>query len=370
MNIQVQPYQAQHIPLVKQFNKRLENGNASARFSESNIPSWLPKSESSRLYQEYFLAIDNGAVRGAYILKYQDFLINGQIISIAAYQLPISEGIINPDFVNIGMLLTLDALKKLPELFVLGMGGYSEQLPQLLEAMRWSICEIPFYFKVICPFNFLRRISFLRKSLLRRILLDSLAYTGTGWLAIHASRALRSRKIRSGSLSVIQIEEFDEKAEFLWNEVKNNYKMIAVRDQETLKILYPQSSSRFIRIGIFENQQYIGWAVLLDTPMSNHKQFGSMRVGSVVDCLAHPTNAGKILSCATDYLVERKVDIIVANHSHVMWKDVFNNIGYIKGPSNFLFGASRNLAKHVRPFEANEKQIYFMRGDGDGPINL
>jgi len=370
MNIQIQPYQARHIPLVKQFNKRLENGNALSRFPESNTPSWLPKSESSRLYQEYFLAINNGTVRGGYILKYQEFFINGQIIPIAAYQLPISEGIINPDFVNIGMLLTLTALKKSPELFVLGMGGYSEKLPQLLKAMRWSICEIPFYFKVIDPFNFLRKISFLRKTLLRKVLFDSLAYTGTGWLAIHAFQALRSRKIRPGLLSVNQIEAFDEKADFLWNEVKNDYKMIAVRNQETLNILYPKSSSRFKRIEIFEDQQYIGWAVLLDTPMSNHKQFGSMRVGSVVDCLAHPTNACKILSCATNYLIKRKVDIIVANHSHVMWKDSFNQLGYIQGPSNCLFAASRDLAKDIRLFEANEKQIFFMRGDGDGPINL
>lgn len=249
------------------------------------------------------------------------------------------------------------------------MGGYSEQLPKLLKTMRWNICENPFYLKVANPFNFLRKISFLRKSLLRSVLFDFLAYTGSGWLAISALQSLKNCKVSSGHLSVKQVDKFDEKSEFLWDKVKNNYKLIAVRNRDTLNILY-SNSVRFKHIEIFENQQYIGWAILLDTQMDNHKQFGSMRVGSIVDCLAHPDNACKILSIATNYLLNCKVDIIVANHSHYRWGAAFNRLGFIQGPSNFLFAASRELSKLINPLEKNKAQLYFMRGDGDGPINL
>ena len=167
-----------------------------------------------------------------------------------------------------------------------------------------------------------------------------------------------------------EIEHFDEKADLLWDKVKGNYIMIALRNQHTLNILYSQSTNRFIKIEVFCEQKYIGWAVFLITSMDHHKQFGSMRVATVVDCLAHPDNALKVLKVAKDYLLKYNVDIVVANHSHEIWGKAFKKLSFIQGPSNFLFAASRNLSKLVNPFELNKKQIYFMRGDGDGPINL
>jgi hypothetical protein len=139
MRLQIQPFQAEHIPLVQQFNERLANGKATYRFPEAPIPAWLPRVENGHLYQEYFLAMQNNKVRGGYILKHQDFYINSKVIPIADYQLPISEGIINSEFADVGILLIVDALKKEPKLFALGMGGYSEHLPQLLKAVRWHL---------------------------------------------------------------------------------------------------------------------------------------------------------------------------------------------------------------------------------------
>ena len=104
--------------------------------------------------------------------------------------------------------------------------------------------------------------------------------------------------------------------------------------------------------------------------MTNHKQFGSMRVGSIVDCFSSPENSIKIISCATNYLKNCNVDIIVSNHSHFSWNKSFEQIGYIQGPSNYLFAASKELCKEIEPFNENSDQFFFMRGDGDGPINL
>jgi hypothetical protein len=169
-----------------------------------------------------------------------------------------------------------------------------------------------------------------------RVLLDFLAYSGIGWIAMHTIQTFRTRKAITTSALVENPEEFDHKVDLLWNSVKNGYKMIAVRDQKTLNLLYPKSSLRFKRLDILENQEYIGWAVLLATPMNHHKQFGSMRVGSIVDCLAHADNAGKILGCAEGYLRNCGVDILVANHSHKSWCNAFEELGFIRGPSNFL----------------------------------
>jgi hypothetical protein len=42
----------------------------------------------------------------------------------------------------------------------------------------------------------------------------------------------------------------------------------------------------------------------------------------------------------------------------------------LRGPSNFIFAAAKPLAEKLIPFESKQHEVYFMRGDGDGPVNL
>ena len=44
--------------------------------------------------------------------------------------------------------------------------------------------------------------------------------------------------------------------------------------------------------------------------------------------------------------------------------------GFLRGPSNFIFAASKNLAKLLEPFDSAKDEIHINRGDGDGPIHL
>ncbi len=112
------------------------------------------------------------------------------------------------------------------------------------------------------------------------------------------------------------------------------------------------------------------YAVMLDTQMSKHRQFGAMRVGSFVDGLASASDAGKVVSAATTHLERQGVDLIVSNQSHAAWCSAFSAAGFLRGPSNFLFGGSRKLAELLKSQGVESDQIYLNRGDGDGPINL
>ena len=167
---------------VARFNARLRAGGIREQFPASPIPAWLPKIPGRRLYQEYFLAADNGSnVRGAYILKHQDFQIGGQVVPIADFHLPISEGAVDRAYVQVGVQLLLDARQRQPLLYALGMGGYDEPLPRLLKACRWEMFSVPFFLRVVRPAAFLRNIAHLRQTPLRRGLLDFLACTGLGY---------------------------------------------------------------------------------------------------------------------------------------------------------------------------------------------
>ena len=146
--------------------------------------------------------------------------------------------------------------------------------------------------------------------------------------------------------------------------------MVAVRDHEVLQLLYPRRETRFHRLKVSQGDRLLGWAVLLDTQMSNHKQFSQLRVGSLVDGFASTSDAGTVVKAATQFLERRGVDLIVSNHSHKQWGDALKASGYLSGPSNYLFAASRALDKLLKQSKTENDQTFINRGDGDGPINL
>ena len=369
MAIAVQPYSEDRIPDVKEFNQRLAAGGIAPEFHfpESNVPHWLPKAAGRRIYQEYYLAVDRGDVHGGFILKYQDFSLNGSTLPLAYYHLPVSEGIVNKAYASVGVLMLRSAMKLNPMLFALGMGGFDRPLPTMLKAMGWKLSAVPFYFRVQNPAAFLRQIAPLRQSFGRRTLAAIAANTGIGWVAIKALHQLRTKAV--GETRAESITSFGGWADDLWQECSPHYTLIADRSSPTLNILYPQGKN-FLCMRVMQGWETIGWAVVLDTQMRENKYFGNLRVGSVADAIASPENSAAVVHAATRYLQERGVDLIICNHSHLAWGNAFRSLGYLEGPSNFIFAASKPLAAKLPPAEATAHQAYFMRGDGDGPVNL
>lgn len=370
--IAIQPYAERHVEAVRRFNERLSAGGQPSRFPLSPVPAWLPHIPGRKIFQEYFLAVeDDGEVRGGYILKHQDFWVKDRVLPIADFQLPISEGTVDRRFPQIGLLLLRDALARQPLLYGLGIGGHGEPLAELLQAAGWSMFSIPFFFRVVRPARFCRNIAFLRRSPARRFILDLSAATGLGWLGIRAYQAFHGRKpSTASSTQVEQVDEFAAWADDLWDSCKRQYGMSAVRDAETLRILYPQENNRFIRLKITAGSRTIGWAVLLDSQLSGHKHFGDMRLGSIADCFASTENAAAVVSAGRRFLESRGVDLIVSNQSHAAWQRGFRESGFLDGPSNFIFAASKKLADTLQCESIGNDDLHFNRGDGDGPIHM
>jgi hypothetical protein len=370
MNIEIKLYDYDMVPAVRNFNSRLKMANVSHKFPETHISKVLPKQTGRKIYQEYFLAVHNSSVRGGYLLKHQEFSIGGKIVSIADYQLPLSEGIIDKKYFFVGLQLLSHALKRQPLLICLGIGGLERSIAQILTHMRWNIFLVPFYFKIYNAYRFLRNISYIRKTPLTKITLDTMATLGVGGLI----RLFQLRAVNTGLLGhtyhAEEIADFSVWADDLWAVCREKYSMVAVRDSITLNILYPVEDSRCIRLKICKGTAVVGWAVLLDTRMSAHKHFGNMRVGSIVDCLALPEHADGVIRVATKFLEMRKVDMIVSNQSHHSWCEALRKAGFFRGPSNYVFAASRQLSLLLKPFDLNKTGFHINRGDGDGPLHL
>ena len=79
--------------------------------------------------------------------------------------------------------------------------------------------------------------------------------------------------------------------------------------------------------------------------MRDHKQFGDMRVGTIVDCLGPPDCAPGIVRAAARVLEQRGVDLIVSNQLHAAWSRALLESGFRTGPSNYLLALSPALAE-------------------------
>ena len=91
-----------------------------------------------------------------------------------------------------------------------------------------------------------------------------------------------------------------------------------------------------------------------------------MTLGSIVDCLSLKGYETTIINKTSDLLQKKGSDLIISNQSHVFWKNAFKKNLFFRGPSNFIFASSINLAKNI----LSDEDIHITRGDGDGPINL
>jgi hypothetical protein len=368
MPVVIQPYRQEHEAAVQDFNTRLKNGGAASdlvfyRYAE---PRWLPHVEGSRVYNQYFVATDNGVVRGGYALKHQNFFFqDGDVRSVGYYHHPLSEGIVDKSHAVVGSLLLKDAMNRAPLLYCLGMGGYENPLPKMLVRLGWSHCAVPFYFKVLNPSRFLREMQALRTSKGRKLLMDVGAATGAGWAALKFSEAIRKIKSSKPEPFVVEkVEDFSEWVNPLWERERKNCALTAVRDCETLRLLYPADDSHFTRLRIRRGSEDIGWAVVGER--RKDPKYGSMRVGSVVDCWAPARDATAIIQAATDTLKKNGMDLIVSNQSHSAWCDALENSGFMTADSNFIFAASKKLAALLDPFEETKSRMHFTRADGDG----
>ena len=137
-----------------------------------------------------------------------------------------------------------------------------------------------------------------------------------------------------------------------------------LRNSKYLNELY--SSERFIKLKFFHNNKLVGWSVALCTKLNNHKQFGNMQLGSIIDCLSLKNYEFEIINKTTEILKEKGSNLIVSNQTHIFWQNAFKKNIFIRGISNFIFASSKSLSNKIK----TNKFMHITRGDGDGPINL
>src|SRR2546426_4749273 len=123
MTFSIKPFTDDLIHAVKDLNSRLTTGGAPPefRFFEHPVSEWLPRMSGRRIYEEYFVLLQDGVARGAYVFKHQDFSFNGQIRSVGLQHWTLSEGIIDKAYSAVALQMLRHVLREQPLIYGLGM---------------------------------------------------------------------------------------------------------------------------------------------------------------------------------------------------------------------------------------------------------
>ena len=192
----IRAYVAEHEPAVAEFNDRLQAGGSAFSFRTS--------APAAGEQWSAFVAVDHDkdsgrpAVRGGYIGVRHRFSVCGEDVDVHHLKLPLSESTVDPQYNAVGVQLLVDAQRRYPLSFVLGMGGRHGVLPRMLESLGWTLADVPFFFRVTRPSRFLRQVSWLRTTPTRALTLDLLAASGLGLgiLPVHAWLGRRTSRRR------------------------------------------------------------------------------------------------------------------------------------------------------------------------------
>ncbi|HXF83168.1 MAG TPA: hypothetical protein VNN19_10495, partial [bacterium] len=343
MALHVVPHEPALAPAVQAFNTRLAAGGIAWRFPEDPVPDWLPPQTGATTSQEYFVLTDGGEVRGGYCLRWQEVSIRGERHRAASFHLPVSEGTVNSAYSLVGTWLLRDAERREPRLFGVGMRGARSPVARLVRALGWPVIGVPFYFKICDGARVFRNVTYLRRGPLSAALLDLAARSGLASVGAWLAAAVLTRVNRSGA-AVESVPTFGPWADAVWEAAAPAYGFCADRRSAALNAVYPAEAPGLDRLRVTVRGEAVGWAVIQDVTVTDHEHVGTLRLGTLVDGLAHPRYARAVVAAAVRALETRGVDLIASNQSHPAWRAGLRAAGCIRGPTTFLFTCAPRLA--------------------------
>ncbi|WP_293682574.1 hypothetical protein [uncultured Phenylobacterium sp.] len=320
--------------------------------------------------RDYYLALeDDEVVRAGFCLKREEFLLDGEAVTLASFQGPVSEGLVNPAYGMLAFRLFRDMEAMQPNLFA---WGPTERVMELMLRLKWRQFFMPLQVKVLNAGRFLRESTYLRGSPRNRIALDALAVTGLGAMGLHLGQGLlAAHAAGQAGIDASEVASFGPWADEVWQVASPAYRLIARRDATNLNALLPHGAwphATILRMA--RGDEVVGWAAIRDTQFADDRRFGPQKVGTVLDALARPGYEAAVLSQASIALRRRGVDAIVSNFTHPIWTAAFGAAGFfsIRGRRPLLFAPAAMAT--IKDDAVVTDGLHLTPLDGDGPLGL
>lgn len=368
MRVVVRRFESGDTDAVERINHRLERAANEHRVYPEDLSTNPDADLAIRpINDSLFVATDGEEIRGGAWLREQYFWVDGARHRVGWLKYPVAESLIDPQYAGVPASMLMQLLRQQPHLMALGMGGHDAPFARLLAGIKWRSYTIPFLFRISRPFNVLRGLSHARRRAWLRRLMDVAAWSGAGWVA---HRALHAGTGRIGrSLTVTTEGAFAPWADSVWEDCRDGYGALAVRDAKTLDFLYPSSYPNLHRLRVSRGGTDIGWVCgqILPPGGSLAAQFGNLTVGVVTDTLARPSDATEVLAAGVRHLEDLGVDLVITYLSHEAWVAAARRMRFLPGPSAFAFYWSPQ-AESLLVQGALATRCHITRSDGDGPI--
>ena len=369
MAIQIVEYTDRERTAALAFNERLRTAGAPTDFLLPEHGNNGAGAADAPVRWTHYLALDEDAARGGFLLMEQTGWLNGATVPVANYQSPLSEGICDSRHGLVGMHMVRFVERRIPHVFAVGMGAPDRPLPRLLAAAGWSLRAVPFFARIVRPARVLRELPLFRQRRPLDLATRAAAATGLGWAGIRALQGKGAiERLRAGRLRLDRLTRWDDWTTTLWETVRGGCSFATVRDRAALERLYPLDDARYHVYAATIGGRPVGWAVALKTPMREHRHFANLTVVTILDAVAQPPFAAPLLARVVRE-VEHDADLVVTNQSHEMWQAACRRCGFLPGPSNFLFAASRRLSAGIEA-GGGMPRVHLTRGDGDGRVHL
>jgi hypothetical protein len=372
-HLRLEPLSAALVPALEAFHSRLEaQGGPPYRFG-TRVDTQADAAPPSPMRMETWLAVDREHVRGGILVQHLWMDSATGRIPAVNIQLPLSEGTVDRRYAHVGPWLIRSVQRREPRVFAVGMGSMEQPLPQLLAALRWTVVLVPFFVHVHRPFRFLREMPMLRKGPARHVAAAA-AYTGVGFMGVRSATGLRTllrrgmRRVRR--LDVRPLEDWGPWTTEMWERTRAANSLAVVRDEASLRVLYPPVGDRTRCYRVDHDGRAVGWFVLLTTRMQDSAYFGNLYVGTILDAHAIDGFARDVLAAARRTLYSLRVDLSLTNQLHATWQRACEENGYWRGTGNFLFAASPALLEAAGHEGDVLARVHLTRGDGDGRIHL
>ena len=185
------------------------------------------------------------------------------------------------------------------------------------------VCSIPLLVK---PINF--------DSILRKYIKNPVIRTLVKLPARASWIILFNRKVRGSRIVTVgRAEAFDERFDGLWNDLKDQYGIMLVRDRAYLQWRFrDKPDAGYVVLTAEQSGQLVGYIVLREDEM-----FG-LKVGFILDILTYNRDVtARLVSEAIEYLEGRRVDAVgCLMLAHTSYFKVLRSSGFLVAPKRVI----------------------------------
>ena len=359
---------------LNRFAKRLNTANQNPSLVEKAINPQLPGNLNNikkfPVRRRSIVALHKNEIHASQLFFENQLFIDGEPKNFVYPAGPISEGLVDSRYSLFSIALLKYSLSLQPFHMALGLGSYSQTITKIFIGLGWSHAKIPFYFLPYRPNKVLKEITIFRSNIFLYCITRLILFSGIGWFVNTVFFGIKNSFFNRSNIDYEIVDTFGSWADNIWKMALKEYKVLTRKDSQTLNLLYRPFDKRYIRLRVYDNKEEIGWLLIVIKKMKNDKYFGNLTVGTIVDGLCEYKHINNVLNSGLKYFNKNIIDICVVNWSHHLWKKASVRLGFLKGPSNYIFCASRSLVNKLNTHKYLIHELHLSRGDGDGPITL